>query len=236
MSPHDKRKAADAGERRAAAFQDADNEGNDTHLTNTVKLAEFIFVLGFSFKKHGDHQIPCGCCGTATAHLTIEPLVFTIDDQILVAKACPNCAVEAKATGGLNIRSVIPFTMAEIDELLLSGAEWLDSALLRENGNELFIRRPTFAEIQEALAVGTSLAASSAVVVSPHGERGISRRLMPFPFPWDNDQEWWAGPIAAQSAIDLADAIERGEVDMCALRSKVVFSASTETMERLMRL
>lgn len=234
MSPHDKRKAADAGERRAAAFQDADNEANDTHLTNTVKLAEFIFVLGFSFKKHGDHQIPCGCCGTATANLTIEPLVFTIDDQILVAKACPTCAVEAKATGGLNIRSVIPFTMDEIDELLLSGAEWLDSALLRENQNELFIRRPTFAEIQEAQSVGAILAASSAVVVSPHGERGISRRFMPFPFPWDNNQEWWAGPIAAQSAIDLADAIERGEVDMYALRSKIVLSASTETMDRLM--
>lgn len=236
MSPHKKRKAAEAGEQRAA-YQDAHNEGNDTHLTNTVKLAEFALVLGFTFKKLEGHRIPCSGCGTVTALSTIVPIVLmTFDDQIVVARTCPNCAVAAKASAGSSIQSFLPFTMGEVEQWLLSGAEWLDSALLRENHNELFIRRPTFAEIHEAKAAGAILAANSAVVVSPHGERTISRRLMPFPFPWQDDQEWLAGPIAAQSAIDLADAIERGEVDMWAFRSKTLLSASTETMERLMRL
>jgi hypothetical protein len=157
------------------------------------------------------------------------------DDQIVVARTCPNCAVEAKASAGSSIQSFLPFTMAEVDQWLLSGAKWLDFALLRENYSELFIRRPTFAEIQEAQAAGVALEGNSAVVVSPHGGRGISRRLLPFPYPWRNEQDWWEGPIAAQSAIDLADAIKRGEVDVLEVRGKVMFFASTETIERLVR-
>lgn len=236
MSPLEKRKAAEAGEQRAA-FENPNSSGNDTQLTNTVKLAEFALVLGLTFKELEGHRVPCSCCGTVTALSTIEPMVLvTFADQIVVARTCPNCAVEAKASAGSSIQSFLPFTMAEVDQWLLSRPKWLDFALLRENDNNLFIRRPTFAETLEAQAAGARLAANSAVVVSPHGERTISRSVMPFPFPWRDEQEWWAGPIAAQSAIDLADAVGCGEVDMHVLRSKIVLSASTETMERLMRL
>jgi hypothetical protein len=56
---------------------------------------------------------------------------------------------------------------------------------------------------------------------------------MPMPFPWRDEQEWTAGPIAAQSALDLADAIDRGEVDMVEIGENVMFFASDETLGRL---
>lgn len=235
MSPLEKRKAVEAGE-QWAAFENTNSSGNDTQLTNTVKLAEFALVLRLALKKLEGHRIPCSCCGTVTALSMIEPMVLvTIDDQIVVARTCPNCAAAAKASAGSSIQSFLPFTMAEVEQWLLSGAKWLDSALLRENDNELFIRRPTFAEAQEAQAAGVALEANSAVVVSPRGERGISRRLLPYPFPWRDEQVWWEGPITAQEALDLADAIKRGEVVVLEVRGKVMFFASTETIERLVR-
>jgi hypothetical protein len=56
---------------------------------------------------------------------------------------------------------------------------------------------------------------------------------MPMPFPWRDAQEWIAGPIAAQSAVDLADAIDRGEVDMVEIGENVMFFASDETLRSL---
>jgi hypothetical protein len=42
-----------------------------------------------------------------------------------------------------------------------------------------------------------------------------------------------AGPIAAQSAVDLADAIGRGEVDMLEVNGNAMFFASDKVLEGL---
>lgn len=56
----------------------------------------------------------------------------------------------------------------------------------------------------------------------------LARRLMPMPFPWRDEQEWMAGQIAAQDALDLADAIGRGEVDMLEVGGNVIFISSSD--------
>lgn len=60
----------------------------------------------------------------------------------------------------------------------------------------------------------------------------LERRLMPMPFPWADD-EWWAGPDAAKEALDLADAIGRGEVDMLEVNGNAMFFASDKVLEGL---
>lgn len=42
-----------------------------------------------------------------------------------------------------------------------------------------------------------------------------------------------AGPIDAQSTLDLADAIGRGEVDMLEVNGNVMFFASNKVLGRL---
>ncbi len=204
-------------------------------LETMVKANELGMVLLLQAEEEIDLTESCSCCGSITAKPLINPRVIIEPDRWVVAFICPKCEDETNETGGANIKRVSPIYADLIDPTLLAAYKWLDTKLLQRNQNELFIRRPTFAEVEEARAAGVVLPANFAVVVSPCGERGVSRRLLPFPFPWLHANEWRSGPIAAQSALDFAAAIERGEKDMWAFRSKAVFSASTETMARLMR-
>lgn len=200
-----------------------------------AKMSEFCLLLALSFRHLGNQRISCSCCGTVTMLSEIEPIVATYGEQILVARVCQNCVGAVKATSGSNIQSFLSFAMGQVEQMLLSSAAWLDFALLRDNNNQPFIRRPTFAEDQEAQATGLLFAGNSVVVVAPHGEKQLSRRLMPFPFPWRDEQEWWDGPIAAKGAVDLADAIKRDEVEALIIGTSALFSTSTETMGSLMR-
>lgn len=232
MTAHTKGKAAKAGEQ--AAFQTTNNNGNDTHLATTVKIIELTIALSLGIETLTTDTNPCSCCGAARVLSTMEPKVVTLGDQLCVAWVCPNCLGETNATGGSNVKDANPITMAQLDAMLLAAYKWLDSKLLQRGGKKLFIRRPTFAERQKALATGVALPSGSAVVVSPHGEGHLGRRLMPMPFPWRDEQEWMAGPMAAQSAVDLADAIGRGEVDMLEVNGNAMFFASDKVLGRLM--
>ena len=179
-------------------------------------------------------KLSCSCCHIETVMSTLEPKVVPLGDELGVAWICPACLDASNATGGAIIQNAARITVAALDALLMSAYRWLDSKLLGRNGRKLYIRRPTFAESQKAIATGVVLPGNSAVVVTPQGDSHLRRRLMPMPFPW-MPEEWWAGPVAAQSAVDLADAIERGEVDMVMIGENAMFSASTETLERLVR-
>jgi hypothetical protein len=198
-----------------------------------VKANELGMVLLLQAEEEIDLTVSCSCCGATTTKQLINPRVIVEPDRWVVALICPKCEDETNDTDGANIKRVSLIDAAQVDPTLLAAYKWLDSRLLQRNSKKLFIRRPTFAERQDALATGAILPNGSAVVVSPHGESHLSRRLMPMPFPWRDAQEWIAGPIAAQSAVDLADAIDRGEVDMVEIGENVMFFASDETLRSL---
>jgi hypothetical protein len=198
-----------------------------------IKANELGMVLLLQAEEEIDLTVSCSCCGATTAKPLINPRVIVEADRWVVAFICPKCENETNATDGANIKYVSLIDADLIDPTLLAAYKRLDSKLLQRNGVRLFIRRVTFAERQDALATGAILPPSAAVVVARHGESHLSRRLMPMPFPWRDDNEWMAGPIAAQDALDLADAIGRGEVDMLEVGGNVMFFSSSETLGRL---
>ena len=202
-------------------------------MCTMVKANELGMVLLLQAEEEIDLTESCSCCGSITAKPLINPRVIVEPDRWVVAFICPKCEDETNATDGANIKRVSLIDAAQVEPTLLAAYKWLDSKLLQRNGRKPFIRRVTFAERQDALATGAILPPSAAVVVARHGENHLSRRLMPMPFPWRNDNEWMAGPIAAQDALDLADAIGRGEVDMLEVNGNVMFFSSSETLGRL---
>jgi hypothetical protein len=198
-----------------------------------VKANELAIVLLLQAEEEIDQAVSCSCCESITAKPLINPRVIVEPDRWVVAFICPKCENETNNTDGDNIKRISLIDVAQVDATLLAAYKWLDGKLLQKNGWKLFIRRPTFAECQKALATSAILPAGAAVVVTLHGENHLLRRLMPMPFPWRDEQEWMAGPIAAQDALDLADAIERGEVDMLEVGGNAIFFSSSETLGRL---
>jgi hypothetical protein len=190
-----------------------------------IKANELGVVLTIQFEDEVNQTESCSCCGSITANPLINPRVVVESDRLAVAFICPNCEDETN-----DIKRVSLIDADLIDPTLLAAYKWLDSKLLQRHGWKLYIRRPTFAERQDALRTGVILPAGAAVVVAKHGDSHFSRRLMPMPFPWRDDNEWIAGPIAAQDALDLADAIGRGEVDMLEVGGNIMFFSSSETL------
>jgi hypothetical protein len=221
----------------AAPNWQADYDGRSTpagpDIETMVKANELGMVLLLQAEEEVDLTESCSCCGSITAKPLINPRVIVEPDRWVVAFICPKCEDETNDTDGANIKRVSLIDAAQVDPTLLAAYKWLDSKLLQRNGRKLFIRRVTFSERQDAFGTGASLPPGAAVVVAMHGDTHLSRRLMPMPFPWRDDNEWKAGPIAAQDALDLADAIGRGEVDMVEIGENVMFFASDETLRSL---
>ena len=197
------------------------------HASQMLKANELGVIFMLQAEEDVDKTVACSCCGCINNAPSMSPRVIVESGRWVVAFLCPKCEDGAK------IKRVSLIDAAQVDPTLLAAYKWLDSKLLQRSGKKLFIRRPTFAERQKALATGVALPSGSAVVVSPHGEGHLGRRLMPMPFPWRDEQEWMAGPIAAQSAVDLADAIERGEVQMLEVGENAMFFASDKVLEGL---